>query len=199
MYTTVNFLKERNRMQELILIRDKKIAQVTSIILGVFLFITVALLAFQLYLSARLGGIRDSIAVEQRKVQSLSTLQTSYVTLNKKVRTVSEIVSKRGSKWDAIAFFYGILPQGVNINSVDLESDASGNQLSFSLEAPSVFFYDQLSSVLQSQQVKGSGYALTLGALSRSRDGKYRIEVTLKSTTAAAPKATPAPRSVPTQ
>lgn len=193
MYTTVNFLKERSRMQELILIRDKKIAQVTSIILGVFLFVAVSLLAVQLYLNARLNTIRESIAQEQRKVTSLASVQNSYVSLFRKVRTVNEIVNKRGNKWDAIAFFYGILPQGVNINSVDLESDAQGNQLSFSLEAPTVFFYDQLSGVLQSDQVKASGYALTLGTLSRNKDGKYRIDVTLRSNAPAGARATTAP------
>lgn len=194
MYTGINFLKERNRMQELTLIRDKKIAQITSIILGVFLFATVGLLAFQLYLNARLTSVKAASSDEQRKIQGLSSTQNTYVEVFKKVRIVSEIFTKRGNKWDAITFFYGILPAGATINSVDLQSDSTTNQLSFSIEAPSVFVYDELSGILQSDRVKQSGYTLTLGALSRSRDGRYHIEVTLKS---AAAKATPVPRATP--
>lgn len=184
-------------MQELTLLRDKKIARITSIILGVFLFVTVSLLAFQLFLNARLNSVKASSAEEQRKIQSLSSVQNSYVGVTKKLRTVSEIFTKRGNKWDAITFFYSILPPGATINSVDLESDASSNQLSFSIEAPTVFVYDQLSGVLQSDRVKQSGYSLTLGALSRSKDGKYRIEVTLKSAAPAPARATPRPTAAP--
>lgn len=180
-------------MQELTLIRDKKIAQVTSIILGVFLFVTIALLAFQLFLNSRLTTVKAASSEEQRKIQTLKPLETSYVGVTRKLRTVNEILVKRGNKWDAITFFYGILPSGATINSVDLQSDASSNQLSFSIEAPSVFVYDELSNILQSDRVKQSGYSLTLGALSRSRDGKYRIEVTLKSVTAGA-RVSPTPR-----
>lgn len=190
MYTGVNFLKERNRMQELILLRDKKIAQITSIVLGVFLFVVVALLAFQFYLQARLNSVKAQEASEQQVIQGLASIQNTYVGVSKKVKTVEEIFNKRSNKWDAITFFYRILPAGASINSVDLQSQNVTNQLSFSIQAPSVFVYDQLSQVIQSDAVKKSGYDLSLGALSRSKDGSYRIEMVLKSVTTTTTKAT---------
>ncbi len=184
MYANINFLKERNRMQELTLIRDKKIATVTSVSLGVFLFATIALLAYQLFLRAQLGKVEAASALMQQKVQSLTRVQTIYVDVAKKLHTVIAIVGKRGNKWDAITYFYSLLPVGSTINSVDLQADVD-NSLAFSIESSSVFSYDALSKVIQSESVKKGGYSLELGALSRAKDGTYRIDVTLKTITAA--------------
>lgn len=185
MYSGINFLKERNRLQELVLIRDKKIAQITSIVLGVFLFVAVALLAFQFYLGARLSAILSAESVEQRKIQSLSNVQTTFIAVSKRINTINGIFAKRSNKWDAIAFFYNLLPLGASINSVDLQSDTSASQLSFSIEAPSVFIYDQLSQIIQSDVVAKSGFTIQLGSLARNKDGSYRIDVTLSNAKAA--------------
>lgn len=181
-------------MQELTLLRDKKIAQVTSIILGLFLFVTVALLAYQFYLRAKLNSVQAASADETRKIQGLAAVQNTYATVSKKIKTVASIFAKRGNKWDAITFFYGILPAGASINSVNLQASTAGNELSFALQAPNVFAYDQLSAVIQSDRVLASGYSLDLGSLSRAKDGSYRVEVNLK--TATVPK--PTPRTTPT-
>lgn len=184
MYANINFLKERNRMQELTLIRDKKITTVTSVFLGVFLFATIALLAYQLFLRVQLNKVEAASALTQQKVQSLARVQMTYVDVAKKLRTITAIIGKRGNKWDAITYFYSLLPVGSTINSVDLQADAD-NSLAFSIESSSVFSYEALSKVIQSESVKKSGYSLGLGALSRAKDGTYRIDVTLKASTAA--------------
>lgn len=186
-------------MQELTLLRDKKIARITAVVLGVFLFVTVALLVFQLYLKSKLDSVKAASVEEQRRIQSLTATQTSYALVSKKVKTVAEIFTKRGNKWDAITFFYSILPAGTAINSVEFQSSGDSSQLSFTIQAPTVFLYDQLSTVLQSDQVKRSGYTLELGSLSRGKDGSYRVDVTLKSSTAPAkpPVRSPVPPATP--
>lgn len=184
MYTGINFLKERTRIQELTLLRDRKIAQITSIALGVFMFVMIALLTYQFYLNTRLNAILASTSEEQRRLQGMTAKQNSYLSVYDKIKTVSSIFDLRGNKWDAINFFYNLLPAGTAISSIDLESVSGGSQLSFSLQTPSIFVYDQLSAILQSDQVKKSGYVLQLGSLSRSKDGTYRLEVTLNSNTA---------------
>lgn len=187
MYTGINFLKERARLQELTVIQDRKVAQITSLILGVFLFVTVALLAYQFYLKARLNSVIAAGSEEESKLQSLAPVQTAYVTVSEKLKTVQSIFAKRGNKWDAIVFFYGLLPPGTSIHSVNFQSATGKNELSFTLEAPGVFAYDQLSSVIQSETVKQSGYSLDLGSLIRSPDGSYRVEVALTGAVQAVP------------
>lgn len=187
MYTGINFLKERNRVQELTLIRDKKIATITSVILGVFLCVTIALFSYQLFLRAQLRTLETDTAATQRQLTSLASVQSTYTENSRKLKTVKQIVDMRGNKWSAITFFYSILPTGATINSVDLQADVA-DKLSFSIEAANVFTYDQLSKILQSDAVKGSGFTLDLGTLTRAKDGIYRMEITL---TTVAP--TPAP------
>src|SRR5258708_4136290 len=118
MYTGINFLKERNRVQELTLIRDKKIATITSIILGVFLFATISLLVYQLFLNAKLASLTSATTQKQQQLAGLSATQTTYTGIEKKVATIRQIVAKRGNKWGAITFFYGLLPPGATISSV---------------------------------------------------------------------------------
>lgn len=178
MYTSINFLKERNRMQELTLIRDKKIAAITSLILGIFLFITMSLFIYQLYLGSKLRTLEATTAQRQQQLKSLSSLQTNYAAVTKKLSTVSQIQKKRGNKWGAITYFYSLLPSGAKINSVDLQADVE-DSLSFSIAATNVFTYEQLSKVLQSDTSKNSGFTLDLGTLSRTKDGNYRMDITL--------------------
>lgn len=182
MYSSINFLKERNRIQELTLIRDKKIAGITSIILGVFLFVTVSLFVYQLYLGSRLRALEATTTQRQQQLASLASTQSTYMAVTKKLGTITQIEQKRGNKWGAITYFYGILPQGAKINSVDLQADTQ-DALSFSIAASNVFTYEQLSQVLQSDAAKNSNFSLDLGTLTRTKDGNYRMDITLTSKT----------------
>ncbi len=187
MYTGINFLKERNRVQELTLIRDKRIATITSVILGVFLFAAVSLLVYQLFLNAQLNNLTTATLQKQQQLTGLSGTQSTYVGITKKIATIKQIIAKRGNKWGAITFFYGLLPPGATISSVDLQADVA-DSLSFSIAASNVFTYEQLSRILQSDVVKGSGFMLDLGTLSRTKDSVYRMEITLTTQAPKLPK-----------
>lgn len=178
MYSSINFLKERNRLQEIELIRDKRIALITAVVLGVFLTIVVLLFGYQVFLSAQLEKLKTASVGEQQQLTSLNSIQSAYLVETQKVQTIAKVFQTRGNKWDVITFFYGLLPPGNSIGSVDLKSGVE-NSLDFSVQSDSVFSYAKLADVLQSPAVASGGYKFTLGSLSRDRTGKYSTSITV--------------------
>jgi hypothetical protein len=190
MYTNINFLKERTRLQEMELIRDKRIAFVTSIFLGVFLAVVASLLFYQLFLRSQLNKLVAASTTEQQTLRSLLPVQNSFLLMQKKAKTIAAVFSKRGNKWDAITYFYNLLPEGNVINSVDLKSGTT-DSLEFSVQSATVFSYAKLSDVLQSSAALNGSYSFDLGILTRGRDGVYRTNITVlfdKKDTKPAPK-----------
>ncbi|PWU22893.1 hypothetical protein C5B42_04895 [Candidatus Cerribacteria bacterium 'Amazon FNV 2010 28 9'] len=174
----INFLKERNRIQELELIRDRRIAVGTSIVLVIFFAVIAGLFSYQLYLNNKVTQLQAATTQEQNQLRSLSGTELTYTTMTSQLKTIQSIISKRGNKWDAITHFYNLLPPGSVINSIDLTS-GNKNELDFSVQSASVFAYTALSSVLQSSAGKNGGYTFQLGILSRGRDGIYRTDVSV--------------------
>lgn len=185
MYSNINFLKERARIQELELIRDRKIAFGTSIALGVLFTIGIALLLYSLFLSTKLNQIRSDTDTQKQQLASLSNIQSEYTQVRTIIGSVSSIYKNRTKKWDAIAYFYQILPANTIIHDVAL--DANSLTLTFSVEANSIFDVAALLNLLESDTVIKGGYTPTLGALTRADNGKYTQSVILHIGQAATP------------
>lgn len=180
MYNHVNFLKERNRLQELYILRDKKIASYSVGFLSIFIFILIIVIAFGVYQKKRLDDILALQKFSLQKITQMKDAQSTFLRVQKKAQSVSQIFASRGNQWEAIAFFYSILPAGSNITSVDLQGGVK-NSLLFSITSSTIFAYNQLAQVIQSQNTLDGGYEVTFGALTRGRDGSYRVEVSVNS------------------
>lgn len=178
MYTNINFLKERIRLQELEVVRDKRIALMTSVVLVVFLIVVVSITLYQIFLSAQVSKVDTAYTQEQAQLRSLEPVRKTYVGLVTSIDTVQNLVAKRGKKWEMITFLYNHLPPGSSISAVDLRA-GTDNILEFSVQSQTVFTYEQLSNFLQSSEVKAAGYNFTLGTLNRGRDGIYRLDISV--------------------
>lgn len=178
MYTGINFLKERNRVQELVTIRDRKIATITGGVLGVFLLGVFALFFYGIFLRAQVAKVTAALADETNQYQQKKSVEQAVFARAKKIDTIGLIYSKRSNKWEAIRYFYGVLPQGASINAVDLVTDVT-NELRFTLVASDVNVYQSLLTLLSSPDMKKNGYTFELGAMSRVRNGTYNMEVTV--------------------
>jgi Tfp pilus assembly protein PilN len=195
MFESINFLRERVRVQEAVVQSDKKIALFTSIGLGVFLSLVVGVVGYSFFLQSKLQALEQTQQQLDARLQSLSGVSKKYSTRASLISLAKLVVEKRTKAWDAITYLYTIIPKDSQIESINLSSQ--DESLSFTVRAPNVFSYTSLSTLLQSNQVVTSGYKPSLGTLTRHEDGSYSLEVQLFISQAK--KATPAPVSSGTE
>lgn len=186
MYDSINFLRERVRLQEAVLQSDKRIALFTSLGLGVFLTVVVGIVSYSLFLGSQLRALEESIAETDTRLASMVKVESAYGQRKSMLSLARLVMEKRTKAWDAISYLYTLIPKESTIESINLSG--ADESLEFTVKAPTVFAYKQLSSVLQSEQVSSGGYQTTLGALDRHKDGSYSLEVRLFITTPAPPK-----------
>lgn len=195
MYQSINFLRERVRLQEATLRSDQRIALFTSIALGVFCTIVVAVVGYSVFLKSKLSATEQAIVAVDEKIQSLRTVESSYGQRQMILALASQVVEKRTKAWDAISYLYTLMPREAAISSINLSG--SDGSLEFTVVAPTIFSFRDLSEALQSPAVTTSGYRPSLGSLSRAKDGSYSLAVRLYIT-----KPSPSPTVqpvVPTQ
>lgn len=173
----VNFLHERVRLQEELSSRDKKLAFVTAIALGVFLTIVFSVLGYTLFLQKQQRDLEGAILERKNTLVALSKVEKSFLERGTALMTISNIMKQRGKHWDAIAYIYGLLPIGSRISGVNV-SKTEGT-VECTINADNVFVYTQVIEKLQSEQVKQNGYSLKLGNLVRSKTGSYDLGVSL--------------------
>lgn len=174
---SINFLEERVRVQEGLLVRDRKLAYVTSIALGVFLFVVFGVFAYSTYLVSQKNSIDREIAEAQEQLQALSTIEKKHQMRTATLSIIEAIFDKRGKDWDAIAYIYSLLPSGAYINGVSV-SKTEGT-VSCTVHSENVFVHNQVVEALQSSTIKDDGYQLRMGNLTRGRDGSYDLNVEL--------------------
>lgn len=191
MFESINFLRERVRLQEAVVLSDKKIALFTSIGLGVFLSVVVGIVGYSFFLQSKLIALENAQTQLESRLTTLSPVSRKYSTRAALIALSKLVVEKRTKAWDAITYLYTIIPKESSIESINLSSQ--NESLSFTVRAPNVFSYTTLSTLLQSDQVVTSGYKPSLGTLTRHEDGSYSLEVQLFITQAKAVVATPAP------
>ena len=176
MYSNVNFLKEHNRLQEQILVRDQKIAFWSSVALGLCFVLSLSVFFYNLYLSSQRQLVETEYETTVAEIKKQNTTVANFSNINKKIKIIAELFKKRGNKWDAITYIYSLLPAGSVINSVDLK-DGLASLLEMTIESNSIFAFDALSERFNRQDVRTSGYSFAFGTLSRGKDGKYRMSI----------------------
>lgn len=189
-YQTINFLRERVRVQEAVLVADKRMALISSVSLGLFMTMFIGVVGYQFYLRGQLAVLDSSIAQAQSQLKVNASKIDALAQRESLLSTITTVVTKRGKSWDAIDYLYSVLPPETNIQSINLS--ANDGSLAFTVAAPDVFTYKKLSESLQSEQVKQSGFLSELGSLSRSATGAYDQQVLIFLTP---PEATAAPDS----
>ena len=192
MYESINFLRERVRLQEGVVQSDRRIALFTMVGLGLFVSVVVAVVGYSLLLRSQLQALNESVEQVAQKRASLKSIESAYVLRKTMLSLANKVIDKRTKAWDAITYLYTIIPKESRIESINL-SGVDGS-LQFTVKAPTIFAFKDLSSTLQSDTVKSGGFQSSLGALQRNEDGSYDLEVKISITQ---PKATPTPVPAP--
>jgi hypothetical protein len=190
MNDSINFLRERVRLQEGVVQSDRRIALFTTIALGVFITVVVAVVGYSILLSSQLTALNQAVEQVEQKRTSLKSIESAYVLRKTMLTLANRVIEKRTKAWEAITYLYSVIPKESQIESINL-SGADGS-LAFTVKSPNVFAFKELSSTLQSEKVKASGYQPNLGSLLRNEDGSYDLEVKLSITTAKADPVVPA-------
>lgn len=177
MYERINFLRERVRLQEEVLVTDKRIALFTSIGLGLFLLIFVGTISYQYFLGSQIESVHAQSEQADTRLTSLRNIQEAYMQRKNMLDLTQQVFDKRTKAWDAISYLYLLIPTDSRIETINLSG--TDGSLEFTVRSPSIFAYKNLSAILQSAEVARSGYSPQLGTLDRGKDGTYSLQVRL--------------------
>ncbi len=196
-FSSINFLRERNRLQEAVVVGDRKLSLISTVLLGVMIASTFGVFSYRFYLSQKKAALEEGTQQAAAQLLALKDVQEEAGRRKTLLDTIKTIIANRGKSWEAIEYTYSILPADTQIQSITL---ASGTSLEFAVAAKDIFTYKELSTVLQSPALKENGYSLSLGTLSRAKDGEYTLNVNLAiidpNRTVAAPEATPVSQDI---
>lgn len=177
MYERINFLRERVRLQEAVLQSDKRLAFFTSIGLGLFLVVFVGTVGYRFLLGNQIESVHAASTAADAKLTSMTAIANAYSQRKNMLSLTNMVIEKRTKAWDAISYLYTVIPTDCRIETINLSG--TDGSLDFTVRAPSIFSYKNLSTVLQSQEVANSGFSPQLGTLDRAKDGTYSLQVRL--------------------
>lgn len=177
MNDSINFLRERVRLQEGVVQSDRRIALFTTIALGVFITLVVAVVGYSVLLQSQLTALNQAVEQVEQKRLSLKSIESAYVLRKTMLTLANRVIEKRTKAWEAITYLYTVIPKESQIEAINLSG--SDGSLAFTVKSPNVFAFRELSSTLQSEKVKEGGYQPNLGSLLRNEDGSYDLEVKL--------------------
>jgi hypothetical protein len=189
---TINFVSERHRTLTKAQQQDRVWLKWASIGFGIVLVIFIGIMSIQLYFTYQLAQLQERHDDLKGVVVSRDDTERSYLVLLNKVKTLAQLMITRSNKQQAIAFFTTLFGPDVLIKELNFE--ASGQIISFGIEAPSVFTLEKVLETLSKAEVRDQFGSVTTSELRRGASGAYNmtVTVTLKATqkqTAAAPGA----------
>ncbi len=177
MYERINFLRERVRLQEEVLQSDKRLAFFTSIGLGIFMLVFVGVIGYRFYLGSQIEVVEAASQQATTRLTSLTSVQNAYMQRKNMLGLTKQVIEKRTKAWEAISYLYLVIPTDSRIETINLSG--TDGSLEFTVRAPSIFAYKNLSTILQSEEVAKSGYRPQLGTLERAKNGSYSLQVRL--------------------
>lgn len=177
MKLTINFLSKHRKELSALEKQDKKyykwiltaaisISGVACVIVGISLFFH-----FQ---------ARQVLAQKERLERAITNqegLERSALVLYSKLESLSELINLRRDKQQAIAYFTDLFGEDVLIKDIDYLSE--GGILSLRLESESIFAFERVVDLLESEATTQRFSSLAKSDLTRMRTGSYSITVTV--------------------
>lgn len=194
-YNSVNFIRERIRLQETVVIADRRLVIISFVVLTLFLIASGVFIGYRLTQKRQLTTLEEGIQTQQSRKASFAQVQKLFTQRQAILARIKAIIEKRGKSWEAIDYLYALLPQNASIQSINLSS-SGGGLLEFGVNTPDIFSFRELSTLLQSEEVRSSGYTPKLGSLSRGPKGEYSLQVELFLDAEASAEATASAQTV---
>ncbi len=177
MQSNINFLREHVRLQELTLNRDKRIALISTVALGIFALLCVSIGGFSYTLRMQRAVTAQTMNELAARLTTLEQVREIFVQNTSFLQLGQKVMDTRTKTWETVASFQALLPQGTTIESIDLSGE--NNALLFSLQSTNIFAYRALVAFLQQDDLAQKGYVFEPGELTRADDGTYTLAVRL--------------------
>lgn len=178
MQLTINFLNQHRKKLSSIEANDRKYYR---IIMGIAIATVVLgsiLLAGNIFVQYRMSASIEQKNRLESAILKQEDLEESALILSSKLQIISKLINKRSDKQEAIRYFTELFGSDVIIKDIDFQS--TGGILSLRLESQSVFAFNRVVDLLESETTLGRFKNLSKSDLSRSKTGTYSLTVTVR-------------------
>jgi len=169
----INFLRDQRRALATKELKDKKIAKISSVIVGVFAIVFIGVIGVSIFFSQKEKKAQASIDSAQVQLKKMLPLEKDYVIYSKKLKILHSIDQERQTKRAAATFFYSIIPEEDEL--VDAQTDEKEHKIAFSILVPEIFKLQHLLDVMYGDAVEKAGYSIKGESLSRNNQGEYKV------------------------
>lgn len=177
MQLTINFLNQHRKKLSSIEANDRKYYRIImSVAIGIVLLGS-GLLAGNIFLQYRMSESLEQKNRLESAILKQEDLEESALILSSKLQVISKLIAKRSDKQEAIRYFTELFGSDVMIKDIDFQS--TGGILSLRLESQSVFAFNRVVDLLESETTLGRFKNLSKSDLSRSKTGTYSLTVTV--------------------
>lgn len=169
-----NLLKNRQTLSEKDYQRERLMLRYAVFGLVLVVVVVVAMSAWNLVLTRRLGGVEQSLTSANKEMQGLSQASAQQIYLKSRLKLITSFLSDRSTARDALQKVLAVDVTGVHLAGVKFGED---NTLEVQYGAASTDSLTQLLSYFQTDtnyftQVVGSG-------ISRAKEGDYQLSLIL--------------------
>lgn len=177
----INFLSDRHKTivkQEL---ADRKIMVMCSMVLGVCFGLFVVTTAIQLFFSYQLTKAKSQEAVLRTQIVGDQDTEKSFVVFVHKLSSLVQVDQDRQDKKVIIQFFNSYF--GSDVSIVGVEFNQKQKLLTLELQSKSIFVLKDVLTKLADQEVLNKFTSVSPSNLTRTEDGKYKLDVTVSTVT----------------
>ncbi len=175
----VNFVRERRKQLNKTQQQDRRILKFTLLGAASVAVVAMSVVGAQLFLTSQVKSMLDDIESARASILANEEVESSYVVLLHKLKTIEELFFERKDRQQAIEFFTNIFGDQAMIEKMRYESTSAGRLLNFTILSADVFSLEQVLATLSSPQVKSKYPVINTSGLSRTQYGDYGLEVTV--------------------
>ncbi|MFC1653224.1 hypothetical protein ACFL1M_00050 [Patescibacteria group bacterium] len=173
-YPSVNFAVLHKRKKQREQGAKQRIVKLSTIFLAGYLLIFTPVLIIRFITSKSLVDAKTEEKELTRNIESLHATETKYLLIEKKLKSLSNLLRDKEWLYPKVVEIYNLIPNGSLIE--DISFGSSGESLILSVSSVNVFVAGDLISTLSS--LAGEKYSSVLiSSVSRSVDGIYNLSL----------------------
>jgi hypothetical protein len=175
----INFLAERRKdltKQEKI---DKRILEVTGVILGMSFAFFLVVTLFTFYLTNQLRNSQVAQKTARSGISENRDTEESFVIFAHKLSSLAQIYQTRQEKKKVIDFFSKAFNSDVLLKAINFNETEKVLVLYF--QSDDIFAFKQVLELVNSPDVANRFNSLTPSGLVRNADGTYEITLTVST------------------
>ncbi len=173
----INFVRQRVKKLSQLELKDQKIFKIVSIITGIFLIILMGVIGGRLYLLKQIKEAEVTQNSLRQQIKSYEERERAFVIFVNKLKTLSQLFTKRQDKQDAINYFTEVFGPEVVIDQ--MVYDANEQLLIFGVRAADIFALEESFKILDEAATTDRFAKISRSNLQRTSEAFYRIQVTV--------------------